>query len=43
MLFMLLNSNNYKSKPFSRKITNAEIYRLEAVKENFSDKTNIAF
>ena len=32
MLFMLLISNNYKNKPFRRKITNAEKYHLEVVK-----------
>ena len=34
MLFTLLISNNYKNKPFCRKITNAEKYRLEVVKES---------
>ena len=42
MLFTLLISNNYKNKPFCRKITNAEKYRLEVVKVKNEDRPSKA-
>ena len=41
MPFTLLISNNYKNKPFCRKITNAEKYRLEVVNTTNTFKSKV--